>query len=156
MLYGLERPTADIDFLSLAPSELIPHVLELAGEGSPLHEKYKVYLQHVTIVDLPDESNTRLTSLFPFMYSRLRLLALDPYDLALTKLRRNATHDREDVKQLAIRIPLDAKILKQRHEKELRPYLAPPEREDLTIQLWTEMIAEMQGKVKRRRNKITF
>lgn len=34
MLYGLERPTADIDFLSFAPGDLIPHVLELAGQAS--------------------------------------------------------------------------------------------------------------------------
>jgi len=34
------------------------------------------------------------------------------------------------------------KILKDRYEKELRWQLGNPEREDLTLKLWTEMIEE--------------
>ncbi len=68
-----------------------------------------------------------------------------PYDLALSKLERNIQRDRDDVKHLAHAIPLDLKILKERYEKELRWQLGNPEREDLTLRLWTEMIEEARG-----------
>jgi len=48
----------------------------------------------------------------------------------------------KDLKHLAHPIPLDLKILKERYEKELRWQLGNPEREDLTLKLWTEMIEE--------------
>jgi hypothetical protein len=43
---------------------------------------------------------------------------------------------------LARSIPLDLEILKERYEKELRWQLGNPEREDLTLKLWIEMIEE--------------
>jgi hypothetical protein len=70
------------------------------------------------------------------------LFALDPYDIALTKLERNSSKDREDVKYLARRIPFDLNVLRERYEKELRGYLFVPEREDLTLALWIELIEE--------------
>lgn len=72
----------------------------------------------------------------------MRICALHPYDLALSKLERNIQRDRDDVKHLAHSIPLDLKILKERYEKELRWQLGNPEREGLTLKLWTEMIEE--------------
>jgi hypothetical protein len=44
-------------------------------------------------------------------FKRLRLFALDPYDLALAKLECNIQRDRDDVKHLARTIPLDLKVL---------------------------------------------
>lgn len=73
---------------------------------------------------------------------RLRLFALDPYGLALAKLERNIQRDRDYVKHLARTIPLDLKVLKERYEKELKPYLGNPEREDLTLRLWVESMNE--------------
>lgn len=43
---------------------------------------------------------------------------------------------------LARTIPLDLATLKQRYESEMRPYLSRPDREDLTLELWIEMIEE--------------
>jgi hypothetical protein len=40
MLYGLARPTADVDVLAVRPSL---DVHQLAGFGSPLHKKHGVY-----------------------------------------------------------------------------------------------------------------
>jgi hypothetical protein len=40
-LYGLPRPTADVDVLSIAPGSQRAFVLGLAGKGSPLHKKYR-------------------------------------------------------------------------------------------------------------------
>jgi len=67
---------------------------------------------------------------------------LDPYDLALSKLERNIQRDRDDVRHLASFVPLDLEILKERYGRELRWQLGNPEREDLTLKLWIEMIEE--------------
>ncbi len=141
-LYGLPRPTADVDTLSITPKEEAAKLVEKAGENSALHHKYKVYLDLVTICDPPDSYEDRLTGMFPGVYKKLRLLALDPYDLALTKIQRNYTRDREDVKFLAKKVPFDLTILKDRYEKELRPYLGNQDRHDLTLKLWIDMIEE--------------
>jgi len=48
MLYGLARPTADIDVLAVRPQmDLNP----LAGIGSSLHKKHRVYVQRVTVLE---------------------------------------------------------------------------------------------------------
>ena len=47
MLYGLPRPTVDVDCLSVVPVEEIAKLQSLAGAGSELHKKHGVYLQHV-------------------------------------------------------------------------------------------------------------
>ena len=91
---------------------------------------------------MPEDYEERLTEMFPGAYKHLRLCALDPYDLALSKLERNIQRDRDDIKHLAGCVPLDLEILKRRYEKELRWQLGNPEREGLTLKLWTEMIEE--------------
>ena len=84
------------------------------------------------------------------MYSGLlrhiRLFALEAHDLALTKLARNADRDRSDVEFLATAAPLDVSVLRERYAREMRPYLQRPEREDLTLDLWLEIIAEAQNR----------
>jgi uncharacterized nucleotidyltransferase DUF6036 len=139
MLYGLVRPTADIDVLAFRPQmDLNP----LAGLGSSLHRKHRIYVQRVTVLEAyPEDYEDRLTEMFPGAFRNLRLLALDPYDLALTKLRRNSQRDREDVLHLANAVPLDIGTLRARYE-EMRPCLGNPEREDLTLRLWIEAIQE--------------
>lgn len=42
---------------------------------------------------------------------------------------------------------LDIDVLQQRYRDELRPKLGRPEREDLTLRLWIEMIEELRGAV---------
>jgi len=80
--------------------------------------------------------------MFPGVPRHLRLCALDPYDLALSKLERNIQRDRDDVKYLGRSIPLDIKILQERYDRELRWQLGVPQREDVTLKLWIEMIEE--------------
>lgn len=145
-LYGLPRPTADVDVLSIAPADQRDLILKLAGRASPLHKKYRVYVEYVTVAAIPENYEERLTDMFPGGFKHLRLLALDPYDIALSKLERNSQRDRDDVKFLARKVPLDLHLLKERYQKELRPNLGNPRREDLTIQLWTEAIEEERKK----------
>jgi hypothetical protein len=99
--------------------------------GRPLHKKYKIYLDHVGVAHVPDDYEERLTEIFPKVFKHLRLLALDPYDLALSKLERNIQRDRDDVMHLARTVPFDLEVLKDRYQKELRWQLGNPEREDL-------------------------
>jgi hypothetical protein len=69
-------------------------------------------------------------------------MALDPYDIALSKLERNNQKDRDDVRFLARTVPLDLSLLEERYRTELRWQLGRPDREDLTMQLWIEMLIE--------------
>jgi len=136
--YGFPRPTSDIDYLKILPADQSSVILQLAGQGSTLHKKYGLYLQRVSVTTLPEDYETRLAVLFPGRFKNLRLMGLDPYDLALSKLERNTPIDRDDVRFLSKTVPLDPKILQSRFEKELQPNLGNPDRELLTLKLWLE------------------
>jgi hypothetical protein len=142
MVYGFSRPTADLDVLEIAPTAAGRTLLELGMQGSSLHKKYKIYLDRVGVAKVPENYEDRLTEIFPGVFKHLRLLALNPYDLALSKLERNIQRDRDDVKHLAKTVPLDLEVLKERYQKELRWQLGNPEREDLTLRLWIEAVEE--------------
>lgn len=145
MLYGLGRPTADVDVLEIAPLSAAHIFGQVAMQGGELHKKYGVYLDRVTVVQAPYEYESRLVEMFPGVFQHLRLMALDPYDLALTKLERNIERDRSDVRHLARTVPFDLSVLRERYLTEQRPYLGVPKREDLTLQLWIEAIEEERG-----------
>jgi hypothetical protein len=141
-LYGLARPTRDVDAAAVAPYHQLPVLVRNGGKGSPLARRHGVYFDFVTVVTLPHDYDSRLTPIYPDAFVRLRLLALDAYDIVLSKLERNQRHDREDVRYLADRVPLDLSVLMKRYQDELRLYLGRPDREDLTMRLWIEMIRE--------------
>jgi hypothetical protein len=145
MLYGLDRPTADVDVLEIAPLSAAFVFDKVAMQGGELHRKYGIYLDRVTVVQAPYEYESRLVEMFPGVFQRLRLMALDPYDLALTKLERNIERDRSDIRHLARTVPIDLAIFRERYVAELRPYLGNPKREDLTLQLWIDAIEEERG-----------
>lgn len=142
VLYDLARPTADVDVIAITPGTEINSLMHLAGQGSELYRKHKVYLQLVGVAPVPDGYEERLTEIFAGTFNRLRLLALDPYDLVLSKIERNSQRDRDDIRHVARMVPLDLRILQERYQKELRPFLGNPEREDLTLRLWIDLIKE--------------
>jgi hypothetical protein len=111
MVYGSSRPTADLDVLEIAPRDAGRAMLELGMQGSALHKKYEIYLDHVGVAHVREDYEG-LTEIFPGTFKHLRLLALDPYDLALSKLERNIQRDRDDVLHLARTDPLDLEVLK--------------------------------------------
>ena len=148
MLYGLDRTTADVDVLEIAPRSMAEAFSDVAMLGGPLFQKYGVYLDRVTVVQPPYEYESRLQEMFPGVFRHLRLMALDPYDLALTKLERNIERDRNDVRHLARFIPFDLDLLRERYLAELRPYLGNPKREDLTLKLWIDVIEEDRADAK--------
>ncbi len=142
MLYGSGRPTADVDVLEIAPLSAALIFDQVAMQGGELHRKHGIYLDRVTVAQAPYEYQSRLIEMFPGAFQHLRLMALDPYDLALTKLERNIERDRSDVRHLARTVPFDLAVLRERYLSEHRPYLGNPKREDLTLQLWIDAIEE--------------
>lgn len=141
-LYDFERVTADIDVI-VVRGEDPAKLAALAGQGSELHRRHKVYLDIVTVAQWPESYETRVLDLGPGTFRHLRLKALERHDLVLAKLTRNIDRDREDVKRLAIGPGLDPAVLRERYQSELRWQLGRPEREDTTLDLWLEMIAEV-------------
>lgn len=140
LLYGLERPTADVDVIELAPRAAAETIMDLGIRGGPLHQKYRIYLDRVTVSVIPESYEDRLVEMFPSAYRNLHMRALDPYDLALSKLERNSQKDRDDVRFPARTVPFDLEILQDRYATELRRQLGVPKREDLTLQLWLDVI----------------
>ena len=64
--------------------------MELAMQCNPLHRKHRIYLDRVAVAAVPEHYEDRLAEMFPGAYQNLRLVALDPYDIALSKLERNS------------------------------------------------------------------
>jgi hypothetical protein len=142
--YGLaSRITGDIDYYTAIPN--VANLQDLAGPTSLLAHKHKVYLQRVTVTELPEDYESRLTEMFPNRFRNLRFYAPDPYDLMLSKLERNSGKDREDAVFLFQELKLDPDLLEQRYQQELRPNLSNPAREDLTLMLWLEMFRADAG-----------
>jgi hypothetical protein len=135
MLYGLNRPTADMDVLEIAPQSAASAFAQVAMLGGPLYKKYGIYLDRVTVAQPPYEYESRIQVMFPGTFQYLHLMAL-------TKLERNIERDRNDVRYLARTIPFNLEILRERYRTEQRPYLGNPKREDLTLQLWIDAIEE--------------
>jgi hypothetical protein len=129
--------------IELAPREQADRLMDLALQGRPLHRKYQVYLDCVGVAVIPENYQDRLIEMTPGVYRYLRLMALDPYDIALSKLERNNQKDRDDVRFLARTIPFDLAVLEERYRSELRWQLGRPDREDLTIRFWIEMLTEV-------------
>jgi hypothetical protein len=148
-LYNLKRATADIDVLPSTGTHLA-RIVELAGKGSQLHKKHRVYIDVVTVATVPEDYESRLLDLdLETSFKKLHLKAFERHDLVLAKLSRNIDRDREDVQALARDPGLDVSILKDRYAKELRYQVSVPEHEDLTLALWVEMIEEVMMRTKR-------
>lgn len=138
VLWGLPRPTGDVDFIEIEPSEAGEELLEVAGEGSELAKRHKLQFHRVTVAELPEGYASRLVDITPRGLSRLRLQALEVHDLVLAKLARNSPRDRADVEFLVRQGALDRHSLEERFNKELRPYLLNEDREAATLRLWIE------------------
>ena len=140
LLYGLTRTTADIDYIEISPANATQVLQDIAGPGSEVHKRHGLYFQHVGVASIPESYNGRLIEPFPRYFRRLRLLALEPHDLALSKLARNSPVDQGDVKYLAETVPLDREILLARYKDELRPIIiGDPNTHDQTMKMWLEV-----------------
>jgi hypothetical protein len=139
--YGLMRPTADIDVLESKGTDLIT-LAQLAGRTSPLYKRHGGYIDVVTVADVPDNYDERLTAALDASFEKLQFRIFERHDLVLAKIVRNNDRDRADVAAIAGGPGLDIDVLRARYVEELRPKLGRPEREDLTLELWIEIIEE--------------
>ena len=136
--YGLLRTTGDIDYYTAVPANL--NLGEIAGQDSPLHKKHGVWLHRVAVANLPDDYQTRLTDMAPGEFKYLKLLVPDAYDCILSKLERGSAKDRDDADYLFRSQKLDAHILRDRYDKELRHNLIGNIAwHDGTLKLWIEI-----------------
>jgi Nucleotidyltransferase of unknown function (DUF6036) len=93
------------------------------------------------MTDLPENYEERLVNL-NLGLQNLSLKVLQPYDLVLSKLTRNNPKDREDVKYLAAKLRLNFRTLYARFTKEMKPWIANPERhEHILTWVWQEYFA---------------
>ena len=138
VLAGWPRPTGDIDVIGILPIAAGEELLRVAGEGSPLARKHKIHVQIVTVADPPCEYQDRLIDVTPARFRNVTMKLLEPHDLALTKLDRNSPKDREDVRFMAERGLIRSAVLKERYEKELKPYTLNERRLSLNLELWLD------------------
>lgn len=137
VVYGLPRPTGDIDLIAVLPHDKLGQLLEIAGTDSNLARKYGICLHYAgSVAAVPEAYGTRLMPVFPEQFAKLRIKALEVHDLVLAKLTRNHPVDIEDVKYLARAGLLDPDVLRSRYEHELRPSLANETKHDRTLALW--------------------
>ena len=144
LLYGLPRETSDMDVMSAVVGSHYDELMTLAGNGSALHKKHRVYLDLVgSIATVPDDYEDRLVPRWATALTKVKLYVMEPYDIILSKLNRAAPKDIQDVEHLAKVAEIDTQILRERYQKELRHNVTgPPERVDQTLQLWIEIIDE--------------
>lgn len=113
------------------------------GKGSQLAREHRVYLDFVGVAQAPYEFEDRLTPIFAGLFENLNFLVLDPYDIALCKLKRDIDRDFQDVLFLARTVPFDLQLFEQRYREELRPYLFGDVKDaDYTFDRWIEAIRE--------------
>jgi len=137
--HGRPRTTGDLDYIEIVPLAAARELEEIAGGQSKLAKKYRLCIHSAAVASLPDGYKERLTELLPGRFANLRLLALEPHDLALSKLTRNLQVDREDIEYLAKTVPLDPDVLTERYTRELRPIvIGDVTKHDHTLKLWLE------------------
>jgi hypothetical protein len=117
--------------------------MEAGGKGSPLARKHNVYLDFVGIAHVPYEYEGRLVSIYEGVFENLHLQVMDPYDIALCKLKRDIDRDFQDMLFLAKSTPFDLNVFERRYREELRPYLFGSVSEaDFTFERWIAAIKE--------------
>lgn len=77
--YELVRATADVDVLESAGTDKAT-IARLGGRGSPLHKRYRVYIDIVTVADVPDDYDTRLVTMNIEGLKRLSLRVFERHD----------------------------------------------------------------------------
>jgi hypothetical protein len=136
VLWGLPRPTGDVDFIEVEPSNAAEELLRIAGEKSAIARSHRLHFHRVTIAEYPEGYASRLFDLTEPGFKRLRLRAFEIHDLVLAKLGRNSARDRADVEFLVRKGLIDKHVLEERFEAELRPYVLNEKRHIDSLRLW--------------------
>jgi hypothetical protein len=105
-MYGLPRPTGDMDYIEITPIDRELELISIAGPQSPLAKKHRLFIHRTTISQYPDEFESRMDTL-DLGLQNLKLHVLGPYDLALSKLCSDRPKDTEDARHLIREAPLE-------------------------------------------------
>ena len=90
------------------------------GAVSETIERHRIHASALQALPGARRYYRRLLPLYPLAIEQFDL---DPYDLVLAKITRNADRDRGDSEYLATAVPLDPSILRDRYRREMRDYL---------------------------------
>lgn len=138
-VHGAPRTTGDLDLIE-SSSKAIEELQSIAGKGSALHKKHKLYVEYVGVVTMPIEYESRLTPL-PLSLEKLTLFVPEVYDLILSKLERNSPKDQADIEFLARKYNLSYAALHKRFDEEL-DFIAKREYHLATLeQFWRDWFA---------------
>ncbi len=105
-MYGLPRPTGDMDYIGITPIDSETELLSIAGPESRLARRHRLCIHRTTISEYPDEFESRMEML-DIGLQKLNLQVLGPYDLALSKLCSDRPKDAEDARHLIQRARLE-------------------------------------------------
>jgi len=138
--YGAPRSTGHLDYIETIPNDGGARLERIAGEGTELSRRHGLTTHRAGgVAHLPESYHERVVEVFEGAFRHLKLFVLDPHDLALSKLSRNSSVDRDDVEFLAQSGHLDARILRERYTEDVRPYaVGDLDRDDRTLDLWIE------------------
>ena len=82
----------DVDVFEALGTDAVT-LARLAGNGSDLHKRHKVYLDIVTVASVPEHYASRLIDMPSESFRNLRLRGFERHDLVLAKLARNGDRD---------------------------------------------------------------
>lgn len=117
--HGGKRWTRDVDAVDRSH--------RLWGLG--LLEEYGLHLVSEAILNLHPDYEERLERIKELQHlKRLRVWALGPYDLAITKIGRGLPHDIEDVVSTKMAGQLDPDRLRTLYLEAMEYWIGPPER----------------------------
>jgi uncharacterized nucleotidyltransferase DUF6036 len=138
-IHGFSRSTGDLDHIE-SPRELTAELHAIAGQGSPLHRKYHLYVDSVGVVTMPINFDERLIEV-RLELKKISILVPDIYDLILSKLERNSPKDYADVQFLAEKYKLSFATLRKRFDEEL-DFMPNRERHVGTLDFWRDWFHE--------------
>ena len=92
--------------------------------NQPTLQATRRYIDVVTVADVPDNYDERLTTALAGFFDKLRLRIFERHDLVLAKIVRNNDRDRADVAAIAGGPGLDVDVLRDRYSRSTGQNLA--------------------------------
>jgi hypothetical protein len=130
-----ERGTKDGDVLltELITTDLASSLLAIAGRGSGMDRRHRMYLDFVSeaLPFLPSEPRWRPVDRLGSELRHFRLEALDVIDVVIAKLARFHKTDRDDIAAMAERDLIDAPLFAQRFQSAVRRWWCDARADDL-------------------------
>ena len=111
----------------------------MAGQGSALHGKHKVWLHRVGVANLPEDYTTRLSEMASGQFKRFKISFLTPTTASCPNSSEPAR--KTGMTDYLFRSQkLDAQVLRDRYKNELgHNLIGKIEWHDQTLELWIDI-----------------